>query len=142
MAIRGSCHCNNIQILWKTVDLSLVPRECQCNDCLTNKMAYVSKAGTRVDVRIHKEVLYKARARGHKDDIFHSCASCGDLVLVTTEIEHEVYGALNARCLQNPSGFGASVKLEPQNGSTISNNKTWYQNWCHPVLITIEGKPE
>ena len=139
MSIRGGCKCNNIQILWHTVDRSLVPRECQCPYCLSKIISYVSKSGTRVEVSIHNESLHNVYQQGTKSATFHECGNCDDLVFVTAEIDGELYCSLNSNCINNPFGFSDSVKMELHNQTAAEKKSRWRQNWCHLVLITSQG---
>lgn len=139
MSIRGGCKCNNIQILWHTVDRSLVPRECQCDYCLSRSISYVSKSGTRVEISIHNESLHHLRQQGTRSATFHECGNCGELVFVTSEIDGELYCTLNSNCISNPFGFGASVRMEVHNQTAAERINRWRQNWCRPVLITSQS---
>jgi hypothetical protein len=139
MSIRGSCKCNNIEILWHTVDHSLVPRVCQCHYCISKNVSYVSKAGTRVEVTIRKENLHHVHQQGTISAKFHECRNCGELVFVSAEIEEELYCSLNSNCINNPFGFSASVKMQLSNQTVTEKKNRWRQNWCHPVLITSQG---
>ncbi|CAA0125022.1 Uncharacterised protein [Halioglobus japonicus] len=138
MSIRGGCNCNNIEIVWHTVDHSLVPRECQCDYCISKNVSYVSKAGTRVEVTIRKESLHYVHQHGTMSAKFHECGNCGELVFVTAEIDEEIYCSLNASCLNNPSGFSSPVKMELYDQTETEKRNRWRQNWCHPVLITSQ----
>ena len=142
MSIRGSCVCSNIQILWHTVDHSLVPRECQCEYCLLNRFAYVSKAGTRFDVTIHREASHSTHQLGMGGACFHKCESCGELVFVTSEIDGELYGSLNAWCLNNRFGFGAPINTHCHNQTTMQKKNEWRQNWCCPVVMKKKSESD
>ncbi len=142
MSIRGSCTCNNIQVVWHTVDRSLVPRECQCSYCLFNRFAYVSKARTRFDVIIHRESSHSIHQQAVGRANFHRCQNCGDIVFATSEIDGELYGSLNANCLNSRSGFGAPVNTNRHTQTTIQNENEWRQNWCHPVVIKEKVGPD
>ena len=135
MSIRGSCACNNIQVVWHTVDRSLVPRKCQSSYCLLNRFSYVSKARTRFDVSIHREALHSIHQKVMGGAIFHKCENCGELVFVTSAIDGEIYGSLNANCLSNRSGFGTPVNANCDDQTAMQNENEWRQNWCHPVVI-------
>ena len=139
MSIRGSCKCNNIEIVWHTVDRSLVPRECQCHYCLSKNISYVSKSGTRVEVNIRDERLHHVHQQGTRSAKFHECSNCGELVFVTAEIEEELYCSLNSNCISNPLGFSSAVKMQLHNQTATEKKDRWRQNWCHPVLITSQG---
>jgi hypothetical protein len=139
MSISGGCGCNNIKITWHTVDHSMVPRACQCDYCLSKAAAYVTKSGTRFDVLICNDKLHKEVQHGSNSAIFHECTNCGQVIFVTSDIDGEVYGALNANCLNNKLGFSASVKANFSDQTAEQKRERWLENWCHPVLITRRG---
>ena len=136
MSITGGCDCKNIEITWHTVDYSLVPRACQCDYCLPKAATYVTKAGTSFDVSIRGEKLHKEVQHGSNSAVFHECVNCNQIIFVTSEIDGELYGALNANHLINKFGFSASVKLNFSSQTAEQKRERWRQNWCHPVLIT------
>ena len=137
MSMRGHCHCNNIEVVWHTVDYSVVPRACQCAYCLAKGAAYVCKPGTAVTVRIHNERLHRTVAHGSRTATFHECGHCGDLVFVTAQIDGDTYGVLNAPCMHNARGFSAAVSLDFSAQTAAQKRERWQQNWCHPVSISV-----
>ena len=136
MTISGSCECNNIKVIWHTIDHSLVPRACQCEYCSSKDAAYVTKSGTKFEAIIQNENLHKQVQHGSRSAVFHECANCGQVIFVTSEIDGELYGALNARHLTNKFGFAEPVELNYSYQSLEQKRDRWRQNWCHPVLIT------
>lgn len=136
MSISGSCDCNNIKVTWHVFDYSLVPRACQCDYCFSKSAAYVTKEGTKLEVLIHNEKFHKKVQQGSNSAVFHECSNCNQIVFVTTEIEDELYGALNANHLNNRFGFSASVNTNFSSQTAKQKRERWRQNWCHPVLIT------
>jgi hypothetical protein len=139
MSMRGNCKCNNIEVVWHTVDYSIVPRACQCEYCLAKGAAYVCKSGTAVEVRVHKERLHRIIMHGSRNARFHECTNCGDVVFVTADIDGEVYGVLNALCMKNVLGFAAAVKMDFAGQTAEQKRDRWRQHWCHPVTITSPG---
>lgn len=131
----GSCSCKNIEIHWQTIDYSLVPRACQCDYCRSRQAAWVSKSGSKFEIRIHREALHRAATHGSGCAAFHECCHCGEVVFVTAEIDGALYGVLNANCLQNPQGFAPAVRTEFASQSAQQKIDRWRQNWCHPVRI-------
>jgi len=136
MSITGGCDCNNIEIIWHTVDCSLVPRACQCDYCSSKAAAYVTKSGTGFDVSIRSEQFHNKIQHGSNSATFHECANCDQVIFVTSEIDGELYGALNSRQLTNKFGFSTTVKLNFSSQTTEQKRERWRQNWCQPVLIT------
>lgn len=139
MSMHGHCRCNNIQLVWRTMDYSVVPRACQCSYCLAKGAAYVSKSGTTVEVRIHNKRLHAIITHGSQLAEFHECGACADLVLVTAHIDGESYGALNARCMDNKPGFAAAVAIDCSGHTAEQKRLRWRQNWCSPVRIQFLG---
>jgi hypothetical protein len=139
MTMRGSCKCNNIEIVWHTVDYSVVSRKCQCQYCVEKNAAYVSKSGSRIDIRIHNEKMHKSVQHGTNSAQFHECGNCGELVFVTVDIEGDIFGALNANCLQNKQGFSAPVVTNFSSQKAEERIERWRRNWCHPVHIASQG---
>jgi hypothetical protein len=136
MSMRGSCSCNNIQVVWHTVDYSGVPRACQCEYCLAKGAAYVSKSGTSVDVLVHKESQHRITVHGSGNARFHECSGCGDLVFVTATIDGTSYGVLNAMCMKNKLGFPAAVMADVSGQTAAQKRDRWRQNWCYPLSIS------
>ncbi len=139
MRLLGSCDCHNIEVAWHTVDHSLVPRACQCAYCFGKSAAYVSKSGTRVDVRIRNSRLHKTIQHGSHSADFHECTNCDQVILVTAEIDGELYGALNANKLENRFGFPAPIEVNFSSQSAVEKRERWRQNWCYPVRITTQS---
>jgi hypothetical protein len=73
--------------------------------------AYVSRSGTRPDIRIRNERLHNTVTQVSNRALFHECGYCGELVFVTAEIDGECFGALNARCVENKLGFSPAIEV-------------------------------
>jgi hypothetical protein len=101
--------------------------------------AYVSKSGSAVTLLVHYEHLHAVVEHGSRMARFHECANCGDVVLVTAEIEGIIYGALNASCMKNTLGFSAAVNTDFSGYTAGQKRDRWRQNWCHPITITSPG---
>jgi len=134
--MNGSCKCKNIEVHWQLVDLSLVPRVCQCSYCLSKGAAYVSKSGTKVQVTIHNRDLHNIVRHGSNIAEFHECDNCSSVVLVRANIDGNSYGALNANCMHNSLGFQTPVDTNFSSQSPDQKQERWRRNWCCPVLIT------
>lgn len=135
MTIRGSCKCNNIEVTWHTLDYSLVPRACQCDYCFSKSAEYVTKSGTKIEVSIRNEKLHRKIQQGSNSAVFHECSNCDQLIFVTSNIDGDIYGALNAHHLNNKHGFSVSVKANFSAQTAEQKKERWRQNWCHPVHI-------
>ncbi len=135
MSLHGSCSCQNIEVIWHNVDLSLVPRACQCDYCQAKSAAYVTKSATRFEVVIHHKNLHQQIKHGSQTAVFHECAHCKDIVFVTVSIDGEIYGALNANIMDKSLEFAEPVMMDFSGQSAQEKLHRWRQNWCYPVSI-------
>lgn len=135
MSMSGGCKCNNIQIIWHTVDHSLVPRACQCDYCLLKSAAYVSRSGTRFEVLIQRSELHRTVRQGSNCAVFHECGNCDQLVFVTADIDGELFGALNANHLRNKFGFPDALTTTYSDQTAEQKRERWRLNWCCPVRM-------
>tara|TARA_R110002110_G_scaffold205066_1_gene416762 strand:+ start:166526 stop:166948 length:423 start_codon:yes stop_codon:yes gene_type:complete len=140
MSLRGRCNCGNIQLVWQTVDYSVVPRACQCAYCRVCNANYVSKTGTGFQVTIRKASLHQIDQQGAGFAEFHSCVHCARLVFVSAEIGGDIYGAIESSCLQNPMGFAQPVKVDPAALGVEEKQTRWQHNWCDRVSIRVQER--
>ena len=137
MSMRGSCRCNNIQLSWRNVDYSLVPRACGCQYCGPRGAAYVSKSGTQVTVTARKPKLVRQQRHGSQQATFYECAYCNDIVLAASTIDGETYGAINVQCLDRQSRFPPPVQADVCGQSPEEKLRRWRSNWCSPATVKI-----
>jgi hypothetical protein len=135
MVMKGSCSCNNIEIIWHVIDRSLIPRACQCDYCVSKSAAYVGKSGTRFEVVIHNESLHKTIRHGSGSALFHECANCKQLVFVTWEKADELFGVLNSVHMNNTQGFSTPLDVDFSSQTVEEKQDRWQKNWCNPVII-------
>lgn len=135
VSLHGGCRCNNLRVTWRTTDYSVVPRACQCDYCRANSATWVSKSGTAIELRILDESLHSVVTQGSRSAEFHECGGCGELVLVTARIDGEVYGALNAKRVDNRFGFAPAVAIDYAGQTAEQKRQRWRDNWCSPVRV-------
>ncbi|GAB5451475.1 MAG: hypothetical protein Hals2KO_18030 [Halioglobus sp.] len=136
MTLSGACACNNLSVIWRTVDVSLVPRACQCDYCRGKQVAWVSKQGSAVKLTALKKALHRVVEQGGAGAQFHECLNCAAVVCVTAEIEGETYGAVNVRCLQRAGQFPQPVETDTSGLGAEEKRARWRANWCCPVQIS------
>lgn len=138
MSMRGSCSCNNLSIVWKNIDFSLVPRQCGCDYCSAKGAAYVSKSGTAVAVNIRKQDFIAVTEHGSRQAKFHECTNCGDVVFVALAVEQEQYCAVNVECLERRERFPEAISVNFSNRDPLEKLQRWRQNWCYLISITVQ----
>lgn len=103
--MKGACPCRNIELHWQLVDLSLVPRKCDCAYCSAHGVSWVSKSGTRLRATVHNPGYYSVTRQGMGMASFHECTHCRMPVFASASIAGEDYAVVNAACLSNPGAL-------------------------------------
>jgi hypothetical protein len=93
-----NCSCGNIEVIWNSTAAPLLARKCSCDYCSARDIDYVSDAESIVSYKIQDLSKYRIVQHGTNTAHFHECVNCG-LVLVTSEIDNDVYSVLNAKVL-------------------------------------------
>jgi len=135
--VKGACACGNIELHWQLVDLSLVPRACNCDYCSGHGVNWVSKSGTRLRVVVHNRLYYRVVHQGSGAADFHECTHCRIPVFVSAPIDGHDYAAINAGCLVNPQGFGEALPVALAEESPDQRILRWHSNWCSLMRLTV-----
>ena len=103
MLIKGRCHCGNIalELEWASDPREMPARACGCSFCVKHGAVWTSDPGSRVAVTIGDPSLVSKYGFGSGTAVFHVCARCGAVPLVTSEIENHVYAVVNVNVLDD-----------------------------------------
>ena len=135
--MKGACPCRNIELHWQLVDMSLVPRRCDCDYCSDLGVSWVSKSGTRLRATVHNPAYYKVTHHGTGMASFHECTHCQLPVFASASVDGEDYAVVNAACLANPRGFADPVPASFGHESLEERCKRWQRNWSSLVEVTV-----
>jgi hypothetical protein len=137
--MKGACACGNIELHWQLVDLSLVPRACDCDYCSGHGISWVSKSGTRLRAVVHNPLYYRIVQQGSGTADFHECTHCRMPVFASARIDGQDYAVVNAGCLANPQGFGEALPVSFTDESTDQRAQRRARNWCSLTRLTVGG---
>lgn len=70
---------------------------------------------------------------------FLVCRSCGVLVGVVADIEGQLVGAINARCLDEWSSFAEGVSVSPKLLDKDDKADRWKEVWIKDVQIVASN---
>jgi len=135
--MKGACPCRNIELHWQLVDLSLVPRKCDCAYCSAHGVSWVSKSGTRLRATVHNPRYYSVTRQGMGMASFHECTHCRMPVFASASIAGEDYAVVNAACLSNPRGFADPVPVSCGDESAQQRTLRWQRNWSSLAKVTV-----
>jgi hypothetical protein len=135
--VSGGCHCGNVR-----VDLQLArepgtyhPRACDCDFCRKHGAAYVSDPQGSLSIRIQDARSFGnyRQGSGVAECIF--CARCGVLIGALYRSEGRIWGAINAKIVEDSTTFGAEQCVSPKTLAADEKEKRWRDIWFHDVVI-------
>jgi hypothetical protein len=97
MLIQGGCHCGNISfgLRWDPDPAQIVARACGCSFCTRHGGVWTSHPAGALTVRIRAPDTVSRYVFGTATAVFHVCAVCGVVPLVTSEIDDKLYAVVN-----------------------------------------------
>ena len=138
---RGGCHCGQVRVAFSTAldPASIIPRACDCSFCQKHAAAYVSDSAGQLSITTRGPEALRRYQQGSSTAEFLLCDRCGVLVAVVFEHSARVYGAVNARSLEGPTGFGSPVQASPQLLTPGEKVARWLQLWVPDVELVTSG---
>ena len=138
---QGGCHCGRLRVAFSTAlePASLFPRACDCSFCRKHGAAYVSDPAGQLSVIMQSPDALRRYRQGSNTAEFLLCDRCGVLVAVVFVHNARIYGAVNARSLEEPTGFGSAVAASPQLLPPGEKVARWSQLWVPDVELVTSG---
>lgn len=97
MLIRGSCHCGNIsfRLNWQPASAEIPARACDCTFCTKHGGVWTSCHPGSLDVQFKDTSRVSRYSFGTRTAVFHVCAECGAVPVVTSEIDGRTYAVVS-----------------------------------------------
>jgi hypothetical protein len=140
-AFEGGCHCGALQLSMATslAPHAIVPRACDCSFCQKHGAAYVSDPDGRLALAVGAADALRRYRQGSGSAEFLLCGACGVLVAVVYAAAGRLFGAVNARCVDQASAFAGPVPASPQTLAPDVKRSRWSALWFPDVALTIQG---
>jgi hypothetical protein len=102
LLISGSCHCGNIafELLWEPEPAEIPARACTCSFCTKHGGLWTSCPTGALNVVVADPASVSRYAFGTRTAQFHTCARCGVVPVVTSEIDGKVYAVVSVNAFQ------------------------------------------
>ncbi len=102
MLIHGSCHCGNIafDLLWGPDPAEIPARACTCSFCTKHGGVWTSCPTGSVTVTVADPASVTRYAFGTKTAVFHVCAKCGVVPVVTCDIDGSTYAVVSVNAFE------------------------------------------
>ena len=142
MNIHGSCHCDNIAftLSWAPDPTEIPARACDCSFCLKHGGVWTSNPTGSLSVAVKDPSLLTKYAFGTQTAQFHTCARCGVVPVVTSQIEERTYAVVSVNAFDgvDPSLLRhatASFDGEGKDSRMLRRQR----NWIADVQFTVDG---
>lgn len=95
--VTGQCHCGNISfaLRWPGEPETLAARSCGCTFCIARGASWTSVPSGVLEVTVQAAGLVSRYTFGTHSAVFHVCARCGGVPVVTSEIDDGLYAVVN-----------------------------------------------
>lgn len=142
MIIHGGCHCGNIsfELVWEPTPSGIPARACDCSFCTRHGGVWTSSPDAALRVRVQAPSLLSRYSFGTGTAVFHVCARCGAVPVVTSSIDEHLYAVVSVNAFNDvdpsllrhaPASFGGE-SLE----SRLARRK---RNWIADVRFVEPG---
>ena len=103
MLIQGGCHCGNIafELTWDPDPAEIPARACGCSFCLKHGGVWTSNPGGALRISVGEPSAVSRYSFETHTAVFHICARCGVVPVVTSEIEDQLYAVVNVNTFEN-----------------------------------------
>jgi hypothetical protein len=97
MELRGSCHCGNVSFSldWPGEPAEIPARACGCSFCVKHGGVWTSNPRASLTARIREPAGVVRYAFGTKTAEFVTCARCGVVPFVTSQIGGRTYAVVS-----------------------------------------------
>ena len=135
--IEGGCYCGNISVILETEDdpSCMAPRACDCAYCQKIGAAWLSDPNGSLEIDIQNIAAMNLFEQGSEQAKIWLCQRCGVVTAVTCEIEGQICGAINARCVDADVTFADDVTVSPKELCAEDKISRWYKVWTKGVVV-------
>jgi hypothetical protein len=97
MSITGRCHCGTLvfELGWNAEQPDIPARACGCGFCTRHGAAWTSHPDARLRIRAAAAGRVNAYRFGTRTADFHVCATCGNAVFASCEIDGRLHAVVN-----------------------------------------------
>jgi hypothetical protein len=103
MLIHGQCHCGNIafRLNWAPDPTEIPARACDCSFCTRHGGVWTSHPDSTLTIAIQDASRVSRYTFGTRTAEFLTCAHCGVVPAVTSQIDGRLYAVVNVNAFDN-----------------------------------------
>jgi hypothetical protein len=130
-ALKGSCHCGNVEftLLTEQSERSLVPRRCGCSMCRRHGASWISDPDAQLELRYRDESRLSVYQFGHATSRWIVCARCGVLTAAICTVDGRLRAVVRSQSMVDHH-FSAPEQATDFEGESIESRlerraRTW-----------------
>jgi hypothetical protein len=136
MLIAGKCHCGNISfsLTWEPDPAHIPARACTCSFCKKHGGVWTSNPRGTLRILVRDPALVSRYAFATENASFHTCARCGIVPVVTSQIDGKLYAVVNVNSFE-----GVDPSLIRRESTNFDDEDEevrlarWKRNWISNV---------
>jgi hypothetical protein len=143
MLINGSCHCGNISfdLSWEPDPQEIPARACGCTFCAKHGGVWTSNPSGSLTLTIRDSGLVSKYSFGTRTADFMVCSRCGNVPLVTSSIDGNLYAVVSVNAFDNVDPSLLRRSAASFDGETIDTRLSRRKrNWIGDVSISPESR--
>jgi hypothetical protein len=143
MLIKGSCHCGNIafDLTWDPDPQEIPARACGCSFCVKHGGVWTSNPSGTLTVNFRDSSLVSKYSFGTKTANFLVCSRCGNVPLVTSSIDGNLYAVVSVNAFNNvDSALLRRVSASFDDETIDTRLARRKRNWIRYVRISPESR--
>jgi hypothetical protein len=137
-ALRGSCHCGNVEFTLFTEKSAadLVPRRCSCSMCRRHGASYVSDPGARLALRYRDPSSLSVYRFGHGTAQWIICSRCGVLTAVVCEIDDRLRAVVRVQSMVEHTFAATETPTDFEDESVAGRLDRRAKTWIGAVEVS------
>lgn len=137
-ALKGSCHCGNVEftLLTQQSEHSLVPRRCGCSMCRRHGASWISDPEAQLELRYRDESRLSIYQFGHATSRWIVCARCGVLTAAICRVDGRLRAVLRSQTMIDHVFSAPEVATDFEDESVEKRLARRARTWIGSVTIS------
>jgi hypothetical protein len=143
MELHGSCHCGNVSFSldWPGEPAEIPGRACGCSFCVKHGGVWTSNPHASLTARIREPAGVVHYAFGTKTAEFMTCARCGVVPFVTSQIGGRTYAVVSVNAFDGIDRSRLRIAPASFDGEGVGERlQRRARNWIPDVRIVEHGR--
>ena len=137
-ALKGSCHCGNVDFTFSTrqSEETLAPRRCGCSMCRRHGASWISDPDASLEIRYRDASHLSVYQFGHGTSRWIVCARCGVLTAAICRIDGRLRAVVRSQAMIAHTFSAPEVQTDFEDESAENRLARRARSWIGSVTIS------